>query len=112
MAYYLAVDIGASSGRHIVAWMENGAIQTKETFRFPNGVHEENGHLVWDVDALVAEVKNGIKAAKEVCPAIESLSIDTWGVDYVLLDEQEVIDTAARVKGTFRSLLDATIEAL
>jgi rhamnulokinase len=64
-------------------------LQTKEVYRFPNGVHEENGHLVWDVDALVAEVKNGIKAAKEVCPVIESLSIDTWGVDYVLLKGEE-----------------------
>ena len=44
MAYFLAIDIGASSGRHIVGWQENGAIQTKEVFRFPNGVQEENGH--------------------------------------------------------------------
>ena len=62
---------------------------TKEVYRFPNGVHEENGHLVWDVEALVAEVKNGVKAAKEACPVIESLSIDTWGVDYVLLKGTE-----------------------
>ena len=75
MKYYLAIDIGASSGRHILGWQEEGKLQTKEVYRFPNGVHEENGHLVWDVDALVAEVKNGIKAAKEVCPAIESLSL-------------------------------------
>ena len=46
MVYYLAIDIGASSGRHIVGWMEDGVLQTKETFRFPNGVHEEDGHLV------------------------------------------------------------------
>ena len=89
LKYYLAIDIGASSGRHILGWQEEGKLQTKEVYRFPNGVHEENGHLVWDVDALVAEVKNGIKAAKEVCPAIESLSIDTWGVDYVLLKGEE-----------------------
>ena len=89
LKYYLAIDIGASSGRHILGWQEEGKLQTKEVYRFPNGVHEENGHLVWDVDALVAEVKNGIKAAKEVCPVIESLSIDTWGVDYVLLKGEE-----------------------
>ena len=60
MNYYLAIDIGASSGRHILGWQENGELKTKEVYRFPNGVHEENGHLVWDVDALVAEVKNGV----------------------------------------------------
>ena len=54
---YLAVDIGASSGRHIVGWQENGALRTKEVYRFPNGVHEENGHLVWDMEALLGEVK-------------------------------------------------------
>ena len=46
---YLAVDIGASSGRHIVGWRENGTIKTKEVHRFPNGVKELDGHLTWDV---------------------------------------------------------------
>ena len=87
MKYYLAIDIGASSGRHIVGWQENGAIQTEEVFRFPNGVHEENGHLVWDVQALVSYVKEGIAKAKAQYPELTSLSIDTWGVDYVLLQE-------------------------
>ena len=91
MRYYLAIDIGASSGRHIVGWRENGKLQTKEVYRFPNGVHEENGHLVWDMEALLTEVKNGIQAAKTAFPRIDSLSVDTWGVDYVLLrGEQEV----------------------
>ena len=91
MRYYLAIDIGASSGRHIVGWRENGKLQTKEVYRFPNGVHEENGHLVWDMEALLTEVKNGIQAAKAAFPRIDSLSVDTWGVDYVLLrGEQEV----------------------
>ena len=83
--YYLAIDIGASSGRHIVGWRENGAIQTKEVYRFPNGVQEQDGHLVWDVDALLSHVKAGIAAAKAEFPEIVSLSIDTWAVDYVLL---------------------------
>ena len=85
MRYYLAIDIGASSGRHIVGWQENGTIQTKEVYRFPNGVHSENGHLVWDTQALVASVKAGIDEALAQFPEIESLSVDTWGVDYVLL---------------------------
>ena len=78
MRYYLAIDIGASSGRHIVGWMENGEIQTEEVFRFPNGVHEQNGHLVWDIEGLAGYVKEGIQKAKEKYPSIESLSIDTW----------------------------------
>ena len=85
MVYYLAIDIGASSGRHIVGWMENGVLQTKETFRFPNGVQEEDGHLVWDIPALVDSVVAGIAETFRQFPKIESLSVDTWGVDYVLL---------------------------
>ena len=81
----LAIDIGASSGRHIVGWREEGEIYTKEVYRFPNGVHQVDGHLVWDIEALLREVKNGIRAAKAEFPDIQSLSIDTWGVDYVLL---------------------------
>lgn len=85
MNYYLAIDIGASSGRHIVGWAEDGAIKTKEVYRFPNGVKSVDGHLIWDMEALLAEVKAGIAAAKAEFGAIASLSIDTWGVDYVLM---------------------------
>ena len=85
MNYYLAIDIGASSGRHIVGWAEDGAIKTKEVYRFPNGVKSVDGHLIWDMEALLAEVKAGIAAAKAEFGTISSLSIDTWGVDYVLM---------------------------
>ena len=91
MKYYLAIDIGASSGRHIVGWREEGGLKTTEVYRFPNGVQERNGHLVWDVDALLTHVKAGIAAAKAEFPEIVSLSIDTWGVDYVLLRGDEEI---------------------
>ena len=90
MKRYLAIDIGASSGRHIVGWIENGAWQTDEVYRFPNGITESDGHLVWDIDALLGHVKAGIALAKERY-AIESLSIDTWGVDYVLLRGDETV---------------------
>ena len=86
MRYYLAVDIGASSGRHIVGWKENGEIRTREVYRFPNGVTELDGHLTWDIEALENHVRAGIDAALEEYPQIESLSVDTWGVDYVLMD--------------------------
>ena len=91
MNYALAIDIGASSGRHIVGWLEDGAISTKEVYRFPNGVTEQNGHLIWDIDALVGFVKAGIAEAKKAFPNITSVSIDTWGVDYVLLRGDEEI---------------------
>ncbi|MBR0437328.1 MAG: rhamnulokinase [Clostridia bacterium] len=90
MKRYLAIDIGASSGRHIVGWRENGAWQTDEVFRFPNGVTESGGHLTWDIDVLLDHVKHGIAIARERYE-IESLSIDTWGVDYVLLNGEETI---------------------
>lgn len=91
MTYALAIDIGASSGRHIVGWLEDGAINTKEVYRFPNGVTEQNGHLIWDIDALLGYVKAGIAEAKKAFPNITSLSIDTWGVDYVLLRGDEEV---------------------
>ena len=89
--YYLSIDIGASSGRHIVGWQEAGDIKTKEVYRFPNGVQEQNGHLVWDVETLLFHVKSGIAEARKQFPEIESLSIDTWGVDYVLLRGEEEV---------------------
>ncbi len=81
----LAIDIGASSGRHIIGWLEDGEIRTQEVYRFPNGMTERDGHLTWDTDALEGHVRAGIDAALKQCPSIKSLSIDTWAVDYVLL---------------------------
>ncbi len=91
MKIFLAIDIGASSGRHIIGWIENGVWKTDEVYRFPNGVQERDGHLCWDIDALLDHVKKGIAIAKEQYPVIESLSIDTWGVDYVLLKGDETV---------------------
>ena len=88
---YLAIDIGASSGRHIVGWREKGEVRTKEIYRFPNGIQETNGCLLWDTEALLREVKTGIRRAKAEFPGIRSLSIDTWGVDYVLLREDREV---------------------
>lgn len=85
--YYLAVDIGASSGRHILSHIENGKLVLEEIYRFENNlVADENG-LVWDIDSLLAEVICGIKKCKEIGKIPKSIAIDTWGVDYVLIDE-------------------------
>ncbi len=85
MKVCLAIDIGASSGRHIAGWTENGELRTKEVYRFPNGVTEQDGHLTWNTDALLSHVKAGIDEALKEFPQIESLSVDTWAVDYVLM---------------------------
>lgn len=91
MKYYLAIDIGASSGRHIVGHKECGRVVTEEVYRFPNGMKREGGRLVWDTEALYASVLEGIKETFRRYPKIESLSVDTWGVDYVLLDGNKEI---------------------
>lgn len=91
MKHYLAIDIGASSGRHIVGWQEDGEIRTKEVYRFPNGVQEKKGHLTWNVRKLFIQVVSGILEAFREFPEIESLSIDTWGVDYVLIQGGEEV---------------------
>ena len=86
--YYLAIDIGASSGRHILAHMENGKMILEEIYRFPNGMIEKNGHKCWDTEALFDAILEGMKKCKEVGKVPVSMGIDTWAVDYVLLDKE------------------------
>ncbi len=87
MKNYLAVDIGASSGRAIIGNVKDGKIVLEEVFRFENSQVRLNGHDCWDIDRLVESVKAGIDAAIAKGP-VESIGIDTWGVDFVLLDEK------------------------
>ena len=89
MKYYLAIDIGASSGRHIIGYKVKNEIKTEEIYRFPNFFDETEHGLTWDIERLFNEIKKGIKIALSKYPKIESISIDTWGVDYVLLDEND-----------------------
>ncbi len=85
---YLSIDIGASSGRLILGHLEDGKISLEEIYRFPNGPKEnKEGRLIWDIDALFASILEGLKILGERKIKIESLGIDTWAVDYVLLDE-------------------------
>ncbi|MBO7353821.1 MAG: rhamnulokinase [Lachnospiraceae bacterium] len=87
MKYYLAVDIGASSGRHILGSLENGKMKTEEIYRFPNGMVEKDGHKYWDADALFGHIKAGMKKCAEIGKIPVSIGIDTWAVDYALLDD-------------------------
>ncbi len=95
--YYLAVDIGASSGRHILAHQEDGRISLEEVYRFENGMLHEDGHLLWDVEKLFAEIVNGMRRCAELGKTPAAMGIDTWGVDYVLLDEKD--QTVGRTYG-------------
>ena len=112
MRYYLAIDIGASSGRHIVAYLENGKMITEEIYRFQNGPEELIGydgkpHLMWTHERLFGEILNGLKKAKEIGKVPYAIGIDTWGVDYALLDEND-----EAIGGTYcyrDSRTDATI---
>ena len=87
--YYLAVDIGASSGRHILSHMENGKIVLEEIHRFENGFTEIEGVKCWDTDRLFHEILMGLKKCKACGKIPKFMGIDTWGVDFVLLDERE-----------------------
>lgn len=104
MRHFLAIDLGASSGRHIVGATENGVMKTKEVYRFENGVIKGGGRLCWDIERIYVEVKNGIRAAFSEFDDIESLSIDTWGIDYVLTagGETRVPCRAYRDGGTLK----------
>nr|WP_300786726.1 rhamnulokinase [uncultured Acetatifactor sp.] len=84
--YYLAIDIGASSGRHILAHLEENRMVLEEVHRFPNGMVEKDGEHVWDVDELFRQIKLGLKKCAQLGKIPVSVGVDTWGVDFVLLD--------------------------
>ena len=85
--YVLAIDIGASSGRHILGSVENGLITLEEIYRFPNGASMADGTLCWDRENLEQHILAGMKKCKEIGKIPQSVGIDTWGVDFVLVDE-------------------------
>ncbi len=89
--YFLAVDIGASSGRHMLGYKENGKICLEEIYRFSNGMDRVDGKRLWDTNRLFREIVNGLKKCKEIGKIPVSMGIDTWAVDYVLLDENDQI---------------------
>lgn len=91
MEYYLAIDLGATSGRHVVGHLENGEIILEEVHRFKTGMDNSSDGLVWNIPQFFEEIKIGIKKAFAKYGKIESLSIDTWGVDYVLMNGDKEI---------------------
>src|SRR5688500_7968399 len=82
---YLAIDLGASSGRAVVGTLRDGAMETREVHRFRTPLVEDGGHLYWGHEALWGEVRAGLARALEAAPALRSVSVDSWAVDYVPL---------------------------
>ncbi len=89
--YYLAIDFGASSVRHILGRMINGKMEIEEVYRFENGMVKQDGHLLWDVVRLGNEMIAGIKKCRELGKIPKTIGIDTWAVDYVLLGKNDEI---------------------
>ena len=116
MTYHLAIDIGASSGRHILGHLEDGKMVLEEVYRFDNSQIRKDGHDCWDHQTLARSVLQGIAKCKEIGKIPATIGIDTWGVDFVLLDEQGLpcSDMVAyrdeRTKGA-DALVDAAISA-
>ena len=86
MSYCLAIDIGASSGRHLLCELAHGKLQMEEVYRFENGMKEQDGTLIWDIESLFENVVEGIRRCRALGKIPSTVAIDTWGVDYVLLD--------------------------
>ncbi|TFG15926.1 MAG: rhamnulokinase, partial [Promethearchaeota archaeon] len=90
MKRYLAFDLGASSGRAIVGWIEDGILKLDEIYRFPNGAIQVFDSMYWDILRLFQEIKNGIiEYVKKYGSELYSIGLDTWGVDFVLLNERD-----------------------
>ncbi|WP_121611268.1 rhamnulokinase [Mesobacillus foraminis] len=85
----IAVDIGASSGRLIAGTLEEGKLKLNEIYRFENKIVKKGENFCWEADRLFEEIKTGIHKCREMGIQPESIGIDTWAVDFLLLDEED-----------------------
>src|SRR6185295_15202701 len=83
-ADYLAFDLGAESGRAMLGRLRSGILELTEIHRFPNQPVRQNGSLRWNVRGLWSEMKRGLELVPD--SSLASIGVDTWGVDYALLD--------------------------
>ena len=88
MKYYLAIDMGATTGRHILAHLEDGKIVTEEIYRFRTYSKRRNDSWIWECDDLVEKVLEGLMECKKQGKIPSTMGISTWGADFVLLDKQ------------------------
>lgn len=92
LTYYAAIDIGASSGRVLAGWFEESKLHYEEVFRFDNKQIRRRGHDCWDIEQLYQSILCGLKEfPQKMGKAPQSIGIDTWGVDFVLLDEHDEV---------------------
>lgn len=111
--YYLAIDIGASSGRHILSYVEDGKMKLDEIYRFDNKQVQKDGHVCWDLENLWNGILEGIKVCKRTGRIPKTIGIDTWAVDYVLLDENnELLGDAVAYRDGRTEGADETVEKL
>lgn len=111
--YYLAIDIGASSGRHMLGYLENGQLRYEEIHRFSNGAVMKDGELCWDLEGLFAEIIEGMRRCAAIGKIPQSVGIDTWGVDFVLLDEAgEVLGNTVAYRDARTDGMDAEVYKL
>ena len=107
--YFFAVDLGATSGRTIIGSMADGRLEQEEISRFPNNLIETGGHFYWDIYALYFEMIRGLKEGARRGITITSIGIDTWGVDFVFIGEDDAIlrnPMAYRDPHTFEAMDD------
>jgi rhamnulokinase len=87
---YLAVDMGASSGRHVLGHFDGQLLRLEEVFRFENGPVEATDKLYWDLLSLWSQICQGLRAAgSKTNGKIVSIGVDTWGVDFGLLGRND-----------------------
>ncbi len=86
MQTFFAVDLGATSGRTIVGRLGQGNIELEEINRFPNHIIQVGKHYFWDIYALYNNIIEGLKIVAQKGIQIDSIGIDTWGVDFGLLE--------------------------
>jgi rhamnulokinase len=87
--YFLAIDIGASNGRHVLGRLDGGKLRLEIVHRFENEMRASGGRLVWDTDALFQAIKDGMKRCAAIGKIPAGVGVDTWGVDFVLLDKRD-----------------------
>ena len=108
---HLAIDIGASSGRCILGRLEGDRMVLEEVHRFANRQVRRNGHDCWDLDLLWQGILDGLKACKACGTIPATIGIDTWAVDFVLLDrEGRLLGDAVAYRDSRTRGMDAVVE--
>ena len=112
--YFLAIDLGASSGRHILGSLDNGILVMDIVHSFKNEMIHKNGNLCWDIDYLFEQILQGLENCRNLGKTPRSVAIDTWGVDFVLLDANDEIlgDTVAYRDERTRGIAEKSFAAI